>query len=77
MKLAICITASEYPSEQINSLYFDTVELDQHERSSSGDYSKDKVRIRWYGEDNNLRGIQTVFLELKSRRGFARTPTRR
>jgi len=72
----ICPPASEYPSEQINSLYFDTPDLDQHERSSSGDYRKDKVRIRWYGKDEKLRGMQTIFLELKSRRGFASTKQR-
>ena len=50
----ICHFDSEYPSEQINSLYFDTADLDQHERSSSGDFRKNKVRIRWYGKENNL-----------------------
>jgi hypothetical protein len=72
----ICLPAREYPSEQINSLYFDTADLDQHERSSSGDYYKDKVRFRWYGEDNHLNGMQTIFLELKSRRGFTSTKRR-
>ena len=72
----ICLPAREYPSEQINSLYFDTADLDQHERSASGDFYKDKVRLRWYGEDNKLNGIQTIFLELKSRRGFTSTKRR-
>jgi hypothetical protein len=72
----ICLPAKEYHSEQINSLYFDTADLDQHERSSSGDYYKDKVRLRWYGENNKLSGMQPVFLELKSRRGFASTKQR-
>ena len=49
----VCRLDSEYPSEQINSLYFDTADLNQHEKSSSGDYRKDKVRIRWYGEDED------------------------
>jgi hypothetical protein len=71
----ICLPASKYPSEQINSLYFDTEGLEQHEKSSSGDYEKDKVRIRWYG-DGNLHGMQTAFIELKSRRGFAGTKQR-
>ncbi len=66
----ICIADSQYPSEQINSLYFDTPDLDQYERSSSGDFRKDKIRIRWYGEEKNLYGMQSVFIELKSRRGF-------
>lgn len=72
----ICLPASEYPSEQINSLYFDTADLDQYERSASGDFQKDKVRIRWYGEDKNLNRMQTIFLELKSRRGFTSTKQR-
>ena len=66
-----CLPAPEYASEQVNSLYFDTPGLEQHERSDSGDYCKDKVRIRWYGEDKDLQGMQDVFLELKTRRGFA------
>ena len=43
----------------------------------SGDYRKDKVRIRWYGEDRNFHGMQDVFIELKSKRGFASTKQRR
>lgn len=73
----ICRPDSEFPSEQINSLYFDTADLDQHERSSSGDLRKDKVRIRWYGEEHNLHGPQPIFIELKSREGFAGSKQRR
>jgi hypothetical protein len=72
----ICLPTREYHSEQINSIYFDTADLDQHERSSSGDFYKDKVRLRWYGEDNKLSGMQPIFVELKSRRGFAGTKQR-
>jgi hypothetical protein len=73
----VCMEDPDYPSEQINSLYFDTADLDQHERSSSGDLRKDKVRIRWYHELKNLHGPQPVFIELKSRHGFAGTKQRR
>ena len=72
----ICRRDSVYPSEQINSLYFDTSDLDQYDRSSSGDYRKDKIRIRWYGQNENLNGNQTAFLELKSRRGFSSSKQR-
>lgn len=71
----ICRLDSEYPAEQVNSLYFDTEDLEQHDRSSCGDSRKNKVRIRWYGEDKD-HGMQTVFLELKSRQGFASTKQR-
>ena len=72
----VCRLDNHFPSEQINSLYFDTAGLDQHERSTSGDYTKDKVRLRWYGEGEKLTGPQTVFIELKSRQGFAGTKQR-
>lgn len=72
----MCLPAREYFSEQINSLYFDTASLEQHERSAAGDYNKDKVRIRWYGENRGMNGMRPVFIELKSRRGFTSTKQR-
>ncbi|MFO8009219.1 MAG: VTC domain-containing protein [Dehalococcoidia bacterium] len=66
----ICRPDKEYPVGRINSLYFDTSDLDQHERSASGEYKKDKVRIRWYGEQSQIPEMVSVFLELKSKRGF-------
>lgn len=41
-----CRKDVQHPADQVNSLYFDTPDLDQYERSDSGDYAKDKVRIR-------------------------------
>lgn len=72
----ICYLDTEYPFEQINSLYFDTVDLDQHERSTSGDFGKNKVRIRWYGTYENCNDLETIFIELKTRNGFASTKQR-
>jgi hypothetical protein len=72
----ICLVAREYPSEQINSLYFDTLDLDQYERSEAGDFCKDKVRIRWYGNNEDMNGMRAIFIELKTRRGFASTKQR-
>jgi hypothetical protein len=66
-----CRLDSEYPEEQINSLYFDTEDLDEHLKSASGDFRKNKVRIRWYHTLDDYRGEVPVFLELKSREGFA------
>jgi hypothetical protein len=71
-----CFAAREYPSEQINSLYFDTPDLDQYGRSEAGDFSKDKIRIRWYGNNEDMNGVRVIFIELKSRRGFASTKQR-
>ncbi len=71
-----CRPDSQYPHGRINSLYFDTPDLDQHERSAAGEYNKDKVRIRWYGEKEMLPETVPAFLELKSRRGFASSKKR-
>ncbi len=72
-----CRWDSGFPREQINSLYFDTVDLDQHDRSISGEFAKDKIRIRWYGAGSLDGGPVPVWLELKSRRGFVSTKQRR
>jgi hypothetical protein len=88
--LRTCRADPLYPIGQVNSLYFDTADLDLREQSASGLLVKDKVRIRWYGEEYDPHpppaddsapqpdvadGV-TVWLELKSRRGFAATKQR-
>ena len=72
----VCRLDNEYPSEQINSLYFDTEDLDEHLKSSSGEFRKNKVRIRWYHTLDDYREEVPVFLELKSREGFASSKQR-
>ena len=74
--LRTCRVDPLYPLGQINSVYFDTIDLDQHERSLTGELVKDKVRIRWYGEEHDLGDRVKVWLELKSRRGFGSTKQR-
>ena len=84
-----CRPDPEFPVGQVNSLYFDTLDLDQHERSDSGEFAKDKIRIRWYGEEHDPHGTalkgarpaereapERIWVELKSRRGFASTKQR-
>jgi hypothetical protein len=72
----VCRPDKEYPRDRVNSLYFDSPDLDQYERSASGDFRKNKVRIRWYGESTDEQGEMPVFLELKSRQGFASSKQR-
>lgn len=73
----ICRADSEYPEGQVNSLYFDTPDLEQYFRSDSGDFIKEKVRIRWYDQPGKGQQEVPVFLELKSRQGFASSKQRR
>ncbi len=72
----VCRPDAEFPRDIVHSLYFDTVDLDQYERSASGEFRKDKVRLRWYGEGQET-GEVPVFIELKSRQGFASSKQRR
>ncbi len=72
----VCRQDRQYPKGQVNSLYFDTPDLEQHERSASGEFRKDKVRIRWYGESGDLPESVPIFVELKSRQGFLSTKRR-
>jgi hypothetical protein len=61
----------------VHSLYFDTPDLDQYEKSAAGELRKDKVRIRWYDEIPGETGEIPVYIELKSRQGFASSKQRR
>lgn len=72
----VCRPDSEYPEGLVNSLYFDTPDLDQYTRSSSGEFRKDKVRIRWYDKIEDYQGTVPVFLELKTRQGFSSSKQR-
>jgi hypothetical protein len=72
----MCRPDSQYPEGQVNSLYFDTADLDQYMRSASGDFRKDKVRIRWYSDSSSYQGTVPVFLELKTRQCFASSKQR-
>jgi hypothetical protein len=73
----VCRPDKEYPKDRVHSLYFDTADLEQYERSASGDFRKNKVRIRWYGDNIEEQGEVPVYLELKSREGFASSKQRR
>jgi len=72
----VCRPDKEYPKDYVHSLYFDTPDLDQYIRSASGDFKKDKVRIRWYGDITDQQSTVPVFLELKTREGFASSKQR-
>lgn len=72
----ICRPDKEYPADRVTSLYFDTADLDQYEKSAAGEFRKNKVRIRWYSSDIQEQAEVPVYLELKSREGFASSKQR-
>jgi hypothetical protein len=67
--LKSCVLSDpDYPYGVINSVYYDTLRLDAFSDALNGDYRKQKIRLRWYGEP--AAGEQAeVFLEAKSKEG--------
>jgi hypothetical protein len=53
-----------YPPREINNLYFDTADLQSFNDNLSGINARRKLRIRWYGVQEN-RKVSNPFLELK------------
>jgi hypothetical protein len=72
-----CLRDSKYPQGVINSLYFDTPDLDHFQKSDDGNYEREKIRIRWYDSPDKREDMVPIYLELKSKRGFASKKQRR
>jgi len=72
----VCRADKQFPYGQINTLYFDSPDLDQYNRSMSGDFRKDKVRIRWYDRIEDYYDEVPVYLEVKTRQGFTSSKIR-
>jgi hypothetical protein len=72
-----CLPDGKYPQGTINSLYFDTPDLDHFQKSDDGNYERDKICIRWYDNPGDLKGMVPVYLELKSKKGFVSRKKRR
>jgi hypothetical protein len=73
----MCRPDRKFPEGQVNSLYYDTIDLAQYMRSIDGDLRKHKVRIRWYDKIEDYEGDIPIFVELKMREGLTSTKQRR
>jgi hypothetical protein len=75
--LAHCCPADRrYPRGTIYSIYYDTAELDHYDESEQGSRIRQKVRIRWYDYSPGAETV-AVFVELKSKNGFAGSKQRK
>jgi len=72
----VCRPDRQFPEGQVNSLYYDTIDLAQYMKSVDGDLRKHKVRIRWYDKIEDYEGDIPIFVELKMREGLASTKHR-
>ncbi len=70
-----CPEDSQYPRGTIHSVYYDTPDLEYFNDSQEGNHGRVKVRIRWY--DFPQTGLAPVFLEVKSKRGYAGSKKRK
>lgn len=74
----ICLADSNYPSEDIHSIYYDTPSFNSYAEKADGDYLKTKVRLRWYQPSSvNDAGKIPAFLEVKSKHGSTGFKARR
>ena len=73
----VCRRDRQFPNGQVNSLYYDTIDLAQYTRSVDGDLRKHKVRIRWYDKIEDYEGDIPIFVELKAREGLGSTKQRK
>ena len=58
---------TQFPDRQVNSIYFDTPDLDSLQDNLDGLHARQKFRLRWYG--HNLHRVSAT-LELKIKRGM-------
>jgi hypothetical protein len=68
----------EYPEGVINSLYYDTPDLELYQQKRSSEYLKFKVRLRWYGDapGASSNGQIPGHLEVKRKIGSVRRKQR-
>lgn len=64
----------QHPEGVVTSCYYDTPELDSYQESADGEFAKQKLRLRWYGDP--VDPYAGVWLELKSRDGARSTKQR-
>ena len=58
---------THYPIRNVNSIYFDDMNLSNISENLAGISKRVKYRVRWYGENNSLKNPH---FEIKSKRGF-------
>lgn len=66
----------DHPDGRVNSVYFDTLDLRSFAEKLNSDFSKTKVRARWYADPQSGEPLGVVHLERKRREGTRRSKQR-
>lgn len=76
---AACLPDPRYPQGFVNSVYFDTPDLQLLANKVNSDYLKAKTRVRWYRDSRERPAAdeQVAFLELKAKYGTWRSKDRK
>jgi hypothetical protein len=76
-----CLPDPQYPVSLVSSLYYDTPGLFHYQESKNGDFLRAKVRLRWYGQEDNGSVVPSVtarcYLEIKNKQGALSEKQRR
>jgi hypothetical protein len=72
-----CMQDRQYPGGTIHSVYYDTSDDAALHDSNEGNPIRNKIRVRWYDHPQKASAPTPVFLELKSKDGFAGTKQRK
>ena len=59
--------STQHPNRRVNSIYFDNTNLSSIRQNLDGVSEKKKIRVRWYGSQNQL---MNPILEIKSKKGM-------
>ena len=71
-----CVKDRQHSRSLVNSIYYDTPDLDYFTESEEGNCRRHKVRFRWYDRPWEHGAMATAYLELKGKHGFTGTKTR-
>ncbi len=71
-----CVKDPQFHKGTIHSVYYDTHDNAALHDSNEGNPIRNKIRVRWYDTPSETSATTPVFLELKSKDGFAGTKQR-
>jgi hypothetical protein len=74
----VCVRDPKYYAGTVSSIYFDTPSLYHYFEKRNSDYTKSKIRLRWYGTvDSDPEGKVRCFVEHKHKYGTIRQKERK
>ena len=71
-----CFEDPAYPRNLVQTIFFDTAELDAYWAKINGDFERSKYRLRWYGGESDADSGMKCFFETKRKIGSVRTKDR-